>query len=141
LADQLRSSVGITLHLRTLSLTTPLYFFFFFTDPAPTDIYTLSLHDALPIWTSGLTTRSPSSSTPNSGPTTGSPWGATSRSTSAATSAAGNGGNWARRSSSGTSPAMVHPPTRVGSARARSRARPAGTSSAEATARTQTAKP
>src|SRR5438034_8778684 len=25
-------------------------FFFFFTDPAPTEIYTLSLHDALPIW-------------------------------------------------------------------------------------------
>src|SRR5689334_23657082 len=24
--------------------------FFFFNDPAPTDIYTLSLHDALPIW-------------------------------------------------------------------------------------------
>src|SRR5437762_13596222 len=28
----------------------PLYFvFFFFNDPAPTEIYTLSLHDALPI--------------------------------------------------------------------------------------------
>src|SRR5437899_4303046 len=26
-----------------------LYFFFFFNDPAPTEIYTLSLHDALPI--------------------------------------------------------------------------------------------
>src|SRR5205807_9230036 len=26
------------------------YLFFFFNDPAPTDIYTLSLHDALPIW-------------------------------------------------------------------------------------------
>src|SRR5438552_11221552 len=25
--------------------------FFFFTDPATTEIYTLSLHDALPIWT------------------------------------------------------------------------------------------
>src|SRR5438034_9470831 len=25
-------------------------FFFFFNDPAPTEIYTLSLHDALPIW-------------------------------------------------------------------------------------------
>src|SRR5690606_40848807 len=24
--------------------------FFFFDDPAPTEIYTLSLHDALPIW-------------------------------------------------------------------------------------------
>src|SRR5438309_12052804 len=28
--------------------------FFFFTDPATTDIYTLSLHDALPIWRSQL---------------------------------------------------------------------------------------
>src|SRR2546430_4969204 len=26
-----------------------LFFFFFFNDPAPTEIYTLSLHDALPI--------------------------------------------------------------------------------------------
>src|SRR5205085_7927034 len=26
------------------------FFFFFFTDPAPTEIYTLSLHDALPIY-------------------------------------------------------------------------------------------
>src|SRR5438270_12654294 len=38
-------------------LTHPLIFtsnnctrFFFFTDTAPTEIYTLSLHDALPIW-------------------------------------------------------------------------------------------
>src|SRR5438093_13554968 len=33
--------------------------FFFFTDPATTEIYTLSLHDALPIWCgrSGPTTR------------------------------------------------------------------------------------
>src|SRR5690606_42000039 len=28
----------------------PLHFFFFFNDPAPTEIYTLSLHDALPIF-------------------------------------------------------------------------------------------
>src|SRR5438270_11880055 len=27
-----------------------LFFFFFFNDPATTEIYTLSLHDALPIW-------------------------------------------------------------------------------------------
>jgi len=27
-------------------------FFFFFNDTATTEIYTLSLHDALPIWTS-----------------------------------------------------------------------------------------
>src|SRR6266852_4092277 len=29
------------------------FFFFFFNDPATTDIYTLSLHDALPISTTG----------------------------------------------------------------------------------------
>src|SRR5207248_11477012 len=28
----------------------PLFFFFFFTHTATTEIYTLSLHDALPIW-------------------------------------------------------------------------------------------
>src|SRR5256885_17156310 len=28
-------------------------FFFFFNDTATTEIYTLSLHDALPIWTEG----------------------------------------------------------------------------------------
>src|SRR5438105_14579645 len=28
----------------------PLFFFFFFNDPATTEIYTLSLHDALPIY-------------------------------------------------------------------------------------------
>src|SRR5690554_7583130 len=31
------------------SLTTFLFYFFFFNDPATTEIYTLSLHDALPI--------------------------------------------------------------------------------------------
>src|SRR3989442_7815939 len=30
-----------------------LYAFFFFNDTATTEIYTLSLHDALPIWASG----------------------------------------------------------------------------------------
>src|SRR5437899_9765004 len=30
-----------------------LYFFFFFNDTATTEIYTLSLHDALPIWLDG----------------------------------------------------------------------------------------
>src|SRR3712207_7434888 len=29
------------------------YFFFFFNDTATTEIYTLSLHDALPIWADG----------------------------------------------------------------------------------------
>src|SRR3712207_8482587 len=31
-------------------MSTCLYFFFFFNDTATTEIYTLSLHDALPIW-------------------------------------------------------------------------------------------
>src|SRR5206468_10605489 len=30
-----------------------IFFFFFFNDPPPTEIYTLSLHDALPIYLSG----------------------------------------------------------------------------------------
>src|SRR5690554_7033509 len=32
-----------------LSYSCSVFLFFFFTDPAPTEIYTLSLHDALPI--------------------------------------------------------------------------------------------
>src|SRR5215469_18602387 len=39
-----------------------LFFFFFFNDTATTEIYTLSLHDALPIW--------PPSSAGNCAPTT-----------------------------------------------------------------------
>src|SRR5438105_4900391 len=35
--------------LTTRELLLPLFFFFFCSDPAPTEIYTLSLHDALPI--------------------------------------------------------------------------------------------
>src|SRR5439155_24797975 len=31
------------------------HYFFFFNDPATTEIYTLSLHDALPIWRTSLT--------------------------------------------------------------------------------------
>src|SRR5205823_14746154 len=31
-----------------------LFFFFFFNHPATTEIYTLSLHDALPIWIGGI---------------------------------------------------------------------------------------
>src|SRR5256885_8864123 len=34
-------------------LSTIFLFFFFFNDTATTEIYTLSLHDALPIWQSG----------------------------------------------------------------------------------------
>src|SRR5258706_15962524 len=37
------------LRLSTTSLLFSLYFFFFFNDTATTEIYTLSLHDALPI--------------------------------------------------------------------------------------------
>src|SRR2546425_5682046 len=33
-----------------LPLARPFLFFFFFNDTATTEIYTLSLHDALPIW-------------------------------------------------------------------------------------------
>src|SRR2546428_14139637 len=32
------------------------FFFFFFNDTATTEIYTLSLHDALPIWSAGAAT-------------------------------------------------------------------------------------
>src|SRR3712207_8042356 len=34
------------------------YYFFFFNDTATTEIYTLSLHDALPIWRAFCSTRS-----------------------------------------------------------------------------------
>src|SRR5258708_35141113 len=40
-------------HVFSVSIRTPLpyiIFFFFFNDTAPTEIYTLSLHDALPIY-------------------------------------------------------------------------------------------
>src|SRR5262249_58565156 len=49
-------SRSVSLHTLLLSIpilllpySTPI-FFFFFNDPAPTEIYTLSLHDALPIF-------------------------------------------------------------------------------------------
>src|SRR5439155_22881116 len=38
-----------SLHLNYLIVHVNHFFFFFFTDPSTTDIYTLSLHDALPI--------------------------------------------------------------------------------------------
>src|SRR5260370_42602018 len=41
------------------TVMTFLFLFFFFNDPATTEIYTLSLHDALPIWV-----RPPTSSRP-----------------------------------------------------------------------------
>src|SRR5256885_16968476 len=42
-----RRAVGLT-----LTLSPPFSFFFFFNDTATTEIYTLSLHDALPICSS-----------------------------------------------------------------------------------------
>src|SRR5256885_12633031 len=36
-----------------MSHTCYIFFFFFFNDTATTEIYTLSLHDALPIWNQG----------------------------------------------------------------------------------------
>src|SRR6476469_10567280 len=44
----MQSCVYFYLHKRHRH--TVLLYFFFFNDTAPTDIYTLSLHDALPIW-------------------------------------------------------------------------------------------
>ena len=44
--------VFLTLLLALVTVKSPCYgsiFFFFFNDTAPTEIYTLSLHDALPI--------------------------------------------------------------------------------------------
>src|ERR1022692_5283141 len=41
---------------RATNSTLFFWFFFFFNDTATTEIYTLSLHDALPIWTSPWTT-------------------------------------------------------------------------------------
>src|SRR5262249_61706064 len=57
----------------TLSLLRPsptLYSFFFFNDPAPPEIYTLSLHDALPISGSRTTRRRPRAG-PSSNPSPG----------------------------------------------------------------------
>src|SRR5260370_37232140 len=49
----------------TLSLPLFLYLFFFFNDTATTEIYTLSLHDALPISSPMRTETLPSSRTPS----------------------------------------------------------------------------
>src|SRR5207302_11048741 len=55
--DVVRHIRLLLLHSYILSLTfvvLVLFFpFFFFNDPAPTEIYTLSLHDALPIFPAG----------------------------------------------------------------------------------------
>src|SRR5205807_4381638 len=61
-----------------LHLRLSYFFFFFFNDPATTEIYTLSLHDALPISRSAPRTSSAASSTSSTGsrsstPTTSGP--------------------------------------------------------------------
>src|SRR5207253_11252988 len=43
-------SAGLTLTLFFFFVVLSMSLFFFFNDPATTEIYTLSLHDALPIW-------------------------------------------------------------------------------------------
>src|ERR1035438_8469439 len=43
-------AVNLTAVWGVATSSTPLFFFFFFNDTATTEIYTLSLHDALPIW-------------------------------------------------------------------------------------------
>src|SRR5947209_12322833 len=57
----------LDLHFISLDI---LFFFFFFNDTATTEIYTLSLHDALPIsgcpgWSAGRTCRATSICTPS----------------------------------------------------------------------------
>src|SRR5947199_8177237 len=49
LFSSLHSSIHINIRVTTLT-TILLLFFFFFNDTATTEIYTLSLHDALPIF-------------------------------------------------------------------------------------------
>src|SRR2546426_7952303 len=51
---RLRSCVPICSTGSAFSLAPYLSFFFFFNDTATTEIYTLSLHDALPIYTSPM---------------------------------------------------------------------------------------
>src|SRR2546425_2588977 len=51
------------------------FFFFFFNDTATTEIYTLSLHDALPISTpAARSSRAPTSCPPRSAPPSRPPW-------------------------------------------------------------------
>src|SRR2546426_10735205 len=59
-------------------LTPPLSLFFFFNDTATTEIYTLSLHDALPIWArhrpaAGRGVRDAAAGAPSLGPGLGAP--------------------------------------------------------------------
>src|SRR5206468_12414859 len=49
LSVDLQLSLSLSASLSFFSFFTPPFLFFFFNDPATTEIYTLSLHDALPI--------------------------------------------------------------------------------------------
>src|SRR2546430_15640553 len=52
--DEETRSLSVKLMLFYITpLPPPFFFFFFFNDTATTEIYTLSLHDALPIYESG----------------------------------------------------------------------------------------
>src|SRR5258706_8674615 len=70
-----------SLHL----LFSPLFFFFFFNDTATTEIYTLSLHDALPIYTGSASRASSPSSASAAAP---------SRSRSSASTPASRSVSW-----------------------------------------------
>ena len=48
--SRLRSNVGDNVLIVPFKNSSSSFFFFFFNDTATTEIYTLSLHDALPIW-------------------------------------------------------------------------------------------
>src|SRR6266436_698640 len=53
-----RNCIGVLLDWLDLTQGLVAQFFFFFNDTATTEIYTLSLHDALPISAASFTTRS-----------------------------------------------------------------------------------
>src|SRR5258708_12727354 len=74
-------SVSVSGFSSLLSLAPSCLFFFFFNDTATTEIYTLSLHDALPIWSWRPTRASPPRT---SGGATGRPSATSSASGSAA---------------------------------------------------------
>src|SRR6266704_7190842 len=58
------SHTSLSLEIDTLSSVLIIVFFFFFNDTATTEIYTLSLHDALPIFPFGRPTAPCCCSTP-----------------------------------------------------------------------------
>src|SRR3989442_12446233 len=81
-----------------------LFFFFFFNDTATTEIYTLSLHDALPIWRARPPPGAPGAASP---PRHG---GAPPRAAAAPSGRAGRGGGCSRcRSEEHTSELQSRP--------------------------------